>query len=163
MSIPYPLTGSCTCRLVRYQLEQSPLFVNCCHCRWCQRETGSAFVINAMIEADFFTLLTGSPELIDTPSESGKGQKVYRCPVCKVALWSHYSGAGPHISFVRAGTLDNPDVLPPDIHIFTESKQPWVTLPEGVPQVIQYYDREHYWPMQSLTRWQVLQDKLSKI
>lgn len=148
--------GGCACRAVRYRLTARPLFTHCCHCRWCQRETGASFALNAMIEADRVTLLAGAPETIDTPSNSGRGQKIVRCPTCRVALWSHYSGAGEAVSFVRVGTLDEPDRLPPDIHIFTLSKQPWVTLADGKPVREEYYDRRDYWPEESLERWRAL-------
>lgn len=148
----FPREGGCDCRLVRYRIEAKPLFVHCCHCRWCQRETGASFALNAMIEADLVTDLGSSPELIDTPTASGNGQRIARCPACRIAVWSNYSSAGPLIRFVRVGTLDDPDALPPDIHIFTSSKQPWVMLPEGMPSVPEYYDREKYWPAESLVR-----------
>lgn len=144
--------GRCTCGEVRYRLTSGPLFVHCCHCRWCQRETGSAFALNAMIEADRVVLLQGEPQMVATPSNSGKGQKIVRCPRCQVALWSHYSGSGDKVCFVRVGTLEQPDRLPPDIHIFTASKQPWVLLPPDVPAVPEYYDRKNYWPAESLER-----------
>ncbi len=150
------IEGGCTCRAVRYRMTSTPLFVHCCHCRWCQRETGASFALNALIEADRVVLLQGTPELIDTPSNSGKGQKIFRCPACRIAVWSNYAGAGAAIKFVRVGTLDNPDALPPDIHIFTSSKQPWVVLPEGTPAVPEYYDRNSYWPAESLTRRRAL-------
>jgi hypothetical protein len=146
------LDGCCTCRAVRYRMTAKPLFVHCCHCRWCQRETGASFALNAMIESDRVVLLQGAPEVIDTPSNSGKGQKIARCPQCRIALWSNYAGAGDVVRFVRVGTLDQPDRLPPDIHIFTSSKQPWVVLPRGTPAVKQYYDRDKYWPKASLKR-----------
>lgn len=152
MNASFPAEGGCDCRQVRYRMQTRPLFVHCCHCRWCQRETGSAFVLNAMIEADRVTLLAGEPVLIDTPSASGQGQKIARCPQCWVALWSHYAGAGPKVRFVRVGTLDNPDLLPPDIHIFTASRQPWVVLPPGTPAVPEYYERDRFWPAESLAR-----------
>ena len=125
----FPLEGGCDCGAVRYRIETPPMFVHCCHCRWCQRESGASFALNAMIESDRITTLGVKPELVNTPSHSGRGQQIARCQTCRVALWSHYSSAGPVVTFVRVGTLDNPDVLPPDIHIFTESKQPWVVLP----------------------------------
>ena len=146
------MNGRCTCGEVRYRLTDRPLFVHACHCRWCQRETGSAFVMNALIEASRVELIAGRPVEVDTPTESGKGQIISRCPSCQVALWSVYSGAGPLFRFVRAGTLDDPDACPPDIHIFTASKQPWMVLPEGVPAVPEYYDRKARWPEASLAR-----------
>ena len=151
----FPLEGGCDCKAVRYRMETKPLFVNCCHCRWCQRETGASFALNALIETDRLTVLTAKPEMVDTPSNSGQGQRIARCPKCRIALWSHYAGAGPVVSFVRVGTLDNPDALPPDIHIFTASKQPWVMLPPGTPAVPEYYEREEYWPRESLERRKV--------
>ncbi len=155
----YPIQGSCDCGYVRYQLASSPLIVHCCHCRWCQRETGSAFALNAMIEAERVNLLCGEADTVDTPSASGKGQKIVRCPRCRIALWSHYSGAGQSICFIRVGTLDMPDLLPPDIHIFTTSKQPWVVLPADKPAMAEYYDRKLYWPEDSLLRLQQLRAK----
>jgi hypothetical protein len=148
--------GGCTCGAVRYRMTSRPMFVNCCHCRWCQRETGASFALNAIIEADRVQLLSGSPEVIDTPSQSGKGQKIARCPNCRVALWSNYAGAGDAIRFVRVGTLDNPDRLPPDMHIYTESKQPWVLLSPDIPAVEGFYDREAVWPKDSLARRRAL-------
>ena len=148
----FPLEGGCDCRRIRYRMQTAPLFVHCCHCRWCQRETGASFALNAMIERERVTLLGDTPEIVDTPSASGRGQRIARCPACRLALWSHYSGAGPHVCFVRVGTLDEPDHLPPDIHIFTASKQPWVVLPPGTPAVSEYYERDRLWPAASLQR-----------
>lgn len=150
------LEGGCDCARIRYRLLDRPLFVNCCHCRWCQRESGSAFALNAMIESDRVAVLNEAPVLIDTPSASGKGQRIARCPGCQVAVWSHYAGAGDALRFVRVGTLDAPDRLPPDIHIFTSTKQPWVVLPPGTPAVPEYYRRDDHWPPASLARWQAL-------
>jgi hypothetical protein len=144
--------GGCTCRYVRYRMMSAPLIVHCCHCRWCQRETGTAFALNAMIEADRVQLLEGEVQVIDTPSNSGKGQRISRCPKCLVALWSNYAGAGDVVRFVRVGTLDEPDRLPPDVHIFTASKQPWVELPAGTPAFSEYYKTSEQWPKASLVR-----------
>jgi hypothetical protein len=148
--------GGCSCRHVRYRMTGKPLFVHCCHCRWCQRETGGAFVLNAMIEADRVQLLAGGIQMIDTPSNSGRGQRIARCPKCFVALWSHYAGAGDSVSFVRVGTLDEPDTQPPDVHIFTASKQPWVQLPAGVPVFAEFYKPAEQWPKDSLSRYAAL-------
>lgn len=146
------MDGHCSCGEVRYRLTARPLFVHCCHCRWCQRETGSAFVLNGLIEAECVEIVSGHVREIDTPSESGKGQVISRCPTCQVALWSVYSGAGPLFRFVRMGTLENPDEFPPDVHIYTDSKQPWVILPDGVPSFPQYYRRSEIWPEDRLKR-----------
>ena len=154
--VVYPIEGGCTCGAVRYRLLSRPLFVHCCHCRWCQRESGASFALNAMIESDRVELIRGAPEMVATPSNSGKGQNIARCPHCRIALWSHYAGAGERITFVRVGTLDRPDLLPPDIHIFTASKQPWLLLPDSVPAVAEYYDREQFWPAESLARRRAL-------
>lgn len=145
-------TGGCDCGSVRFRMLSRPLFVHCCHCRWCQRESGSAFALNAMIEADRMVSLGVAPEAVDTPSASGKGQRILRCPQCRIAVWSHYAGAGDAVCFVRVGTLDEPDRCPPDMHIFTGSKQQWVVLPEGVPAVPEYYAASRYWPADSLAR-----------
>jgi hypothetical protein len=146
------LEGGCACGHVRYRLTDMPMFVHCCHCRCCQTETGSAFVLNALIESDRVELLQGAPEPLLTPTESGKGQQVWRCPDCRVALWSNYGGAVDVLRFVRIGTLDTPAALPPDVHIFTRSRLPWVRLPEDVPAFEIYYDSAAVWPAASLER-----------
>lgn len=154
--------GGCDCRAVRYRLHGAPLIVHCCHCRWCQRESGAAFALNAMIESDRVERLGVEPTLVHTPSNSGLGQQIARCPHCQVALWSHYAGAGPLVSFVRVGTLDQPDALPPQVHIFTASKQPWVVLPSGVPAFTEYYERDEVWPAESLARRQLLLPQIER-
>jgi hypothetical protein len=156
MTATFPLDGGCDCRAIRYRMTTRPLFVHCCHCRWCQRETGSAFALNAMIETDRVQLLAGAPEPVMTPSQSGRGQKILRCPTCRIAVWSHYGGGGDVVAFIRVGTLDNPDALPPDVHIFTASKQPWVVLPAGTPAFAEFYDRNATWPAESLERRRTL-------
>jgi hypothetical protein len=151
-----PVDGGCDCRQIRYRMRSSPLIVHCCHCRWCQRETGTSFALNAMIETDRVELLAGQPERVLTPSNSAKGQTFLRCPACKIAVYSHYAGAGERLAFVRVGTLDDPDAFPPDIHIFTSTKQPWVVLPAGARAVPEYYDRNEVWSAESLARRRTL-------
>jgi hypothetical protein len=147
------MEGGCTCGSVRYRLNARPLFVHCCHCTWCQRETGSAFAVNAMIEASNVELLKGELERTTLPSASGKGQTLFRCPHCGITLWSNYAAARERVHFVRVGTLDEPSLVPPDIHIFTSTKQPWVHLPDGVPAVDEFYRRSAYWPAESIARY----------
>lgn len=153
---PLVAEGGCDCGRVRYRMTGAPLFVHCCHCRWCQRESGSSFALNAMIESDRVRNLGVEPGLVVTPSESGAGQTIARCPLCHIAVWSHYTGAGPVIKFVRVGTLDDPDAMKPNVHIFAASKQPWVLIPPGVPAVPEYYERELLWPQESLERRKAL-------
>ena len=153
------MEGVCTCRHVRYRLEGRPMIVHACHCRWCQRETGTVHALNALYEADRVVHTAAEPELIDTPSASGKGQRIARCPICKVAVWSNYAGLGALARFVRAGTLDDPGLLPPDVHIYVASKQPWVVLPEGVPAFAEYYDAQKVWSPESLERRRVLRER----
>jgi hypothetical protein len=126
------------------------MFVHCCHCLNCQRQTGSAFVINLLLEADRMELLTGEPQPVDVPREDGSTQRIYRCPSCQVAVYSEYGR--PEVRFVRAGTLDEPSSVAPDVHIFTRSKVPWVTLPESTPAFDVYYDSKTLWPAESLER-----------
>jgi hypothetical protein len=152
----YAAEGGCTCRQVRYRLTRAPLIVHCCHCRWCQRETGSAFVLNALIESVNLQRIQGEAQLLHTPTNSGKGQRIARCPSCQVALWSHYAGLGDIMSFVRVGTLDQPDRLTPDVHIFTESKQPWVIIPPDAKSFPQYYKLGDVWSEASIARRKAL-------
>ena len=145
------LEGGCACGAVRYRLSCAPMFVHCCHCRDCQRQTGSAFVLNALIETDRITLLAGAPEPVAVPTESGRPHEIYRCRTCRTAVWSDYGGRRA-LRFVRVGTLDDPAALPPDVHIYTRSKLPWIELPEAVPAFEGYYDAQTLWPAASLER-----------
>jgi hypothetical protein len=145
------LEGGCSCGAIRYCLTSAPMFVHCCHCRDCQRQTGSAFVLNAIIETDRIALLSGNPGPVAVPTDSGRPHNIYRCPTCQTAMWSDYGGR-PALRFVRVGTLDKPDELPPDVHIFTRSKLPWVGLPPSIPAFDVYYDMQALWPPASLER-----------
>jgi hypothetical protein len=142
--------GGCACGAVRYRLTSEPLFVHCCHCLNCQRQTGSAFVINVLIEADRVALLAGEPKRVPVPRSGGKRQQIYRCPTCQVAVFSTYTSA--KVRFVRAGTLDDPSSIEPDVHIYTRSKVPWVELPGSAQAFTTYYDTEKLWPAASLER-----------
>ena len=152
----WALEGGCSCGDLRYRMTSRPMFVHCCHCRLCQRQTGASFALNAMIESDRIVLLRGATEKVNVQSGSGKAQKIVRCLNCRIAVWSHYGISGDAVSFVRVGTLDEPDQLEPDIHIYTSSKQPWVKLQSGVPTVEDTYDINEYWPEESLARRKAL-------
>ena len=142
--------GGCACGAVRYRLASEPMFVHCCHCLNCQRQTGSAFVINLLIEGDRVELTAGEPHAVDVPRDDGSTQRIYRCPACEIAVFSEYTR--PEVKFVRGGTLDDPSSEKPDVHIFTKSKVPWVALPDGVPAFEVYYDSKTLWPAESLER-----------
>ena len=148
-----PVEGGCACGAVRYRVTGTPLFVHCCHCTWCQRETGSAFALNAMIESSLVETVAGHPEAVETPSASGKGQKIVRCPKCRVAVWSHYGASGEAISFLRVGTLEGPHLMPPDVHIYTSTKRPWVRLDDDVPVFEAFYDPRKTWPEEVMKRY----------
>ena len=142
--------GGCACGLVRYRLGSDPLFIHCCHCVNCQRQTGSAFVINLMIEAERAEMVTGAPQPVEVPRHDGSTQRIFRCPMCQVAVFSEYGR--PEVRYVRAGTLDQPSGVVPDVHIFTKSKVSWITIPESAPAFEVYYDMKALWPAASLAR-----------
>ena len=144
------LTGGCFCGAVRYRLTSPPMFVHCCHCKDCQRQTGTAFILNAIIETDRIEY-SGELVPVTMKTDSGRPHDIYRCPKCQIAVWSDY-GRRPLIRFVRVGTLDEPGLLPPDVHIFTRSKLPWVGLPKDMPAFDVYYDMKTLWPAESLAR-----------
>ena len=143
--------GGCACGVLRYRMRSRPMFVHCCHCKDCQRQTGTAFVLNALIEADRVELLSGDPKPFEMPTASGRPHTVFRCPDCGAAVWSNYGGL-TKLSFLRVGTLDDPTGLPPDVHIYTRSKLPWINLPHGVPAFDAYYSSRERWPADSLER-----------
>jgi hypothetical protein len=142
--------GGCACGIVRYRLSSEPLFVHCCHCLNCQRQTGSAFVINLLIETDRVEIYALAPQPVDVPRDDGSVQRIFRCPNCQVAVFSEYGHSG--VRFVRGGTLDDPTGVEPNVHIYTRSKVGWVTLPAGVPAFDVYYDANELWPDESLVR-----------
>jgi hypothetical protein len=142
--------GGCACGATRYRLESDPLFIHCCHCLNCQRQTGSAFVINLMIEASHVEMVAGAPQPVEVPRDDGSTQRIFRCPTCQVAVFSEYGR--PEVRYVRAGTLDRPSEVTPDVHIFTKSKVSWITIPESTPAFEVYYDMKALWPAASLER-----------
>lgn len=144
------LEGGCSCGAVRYRLTSDPLFVHCCHCLNCQRHTGTAFVVNILIETERVEAVSGDLAAIDMPLNGGSPNKIFRCSKCLVAVWSEYGR--PQLRFVRAGTLDDPAMISPDVHIYTRSKLPWIALPASVPQFAEFYDPKALWPAGSLER-----------
>ena len=154
-----PAEGGCSCGEVRYRLTSEPLFTHCCHCLNCQRQTGSAFVVNLLIEAGCVEALSGEPRPVELPRDDGSTQRIFRCPTCQIAVFSQYSRRD--VYFVRGGTLDVPSAVTPDVHIFTRSKLGWVALPKSVPAFEVYYDKDALWPAASLERFAALEARAS--
>ncbi|MEP3051798.1 MAG: GFA family protein [Erythrobacter sp.] len=156
------LAGQCSCGAVQYELLDTPLFVHCCHCTWCQRETGSAFAINVLIETEQVRLVKGEVDWLKRPSNSGQGQDLAFCWQCGTILWSHYKTAKERIAFVRAGTLLDASKVAPDIHIYTATKLPWVEIPLKVQRVQEIYDLGDYWPENSIKRFRKTTEKIAQ-
>jgi hypothetical protein len=148
--------GGCACGEVRYRLASDPLIVHCCHCLNCQRQTGSAFVINLMIEASRMEIVAGAPQPVEAPRDDGSAQRIFRCPTCQVAVFSEYGRT--ELRYVRAGTLDRPSDVTPDVHIFTRSKVGWISIPESAPAFEAYYDMKALWSATSLDRLNTVLD-----
>ena len=145
------LEGQCACGAVEYHLTAKPMFVNCCHCRECQRHTGSAFVLNGIIETAHIKQTSGIVVPFAVWTTSGAAHDIYHCAECQTALWSDY-GRRPGIRFLRIGTLNAPERCPPDAHIFVESKAPWLALDNSIPKFNEFYDIEAIWPPESVER-----------
>ena len=152
------LEGRCTCGDVRFRMNAKPMIVHACHCTECQRLSGGAFAINALVESERVEILAGEPEPVPVTGTSGNPQTIFRCPRCKVALWSHYPGGGTKVSFIRAGTLDDPAQVTPDIHIYTSTRLPWLELPPGMAAVDEFYELEEVWPAESQERLRRLRE-----
>jgi hypothetical protein len=148
------LDGGCSCGLVRYTLNATPLIVHACHCRDCQRITGSAFIVNIWIEREFVELKSGELKSQRLATGSGKPQEVFFCGRCGAHVWSKYQAAPGDTVMVRVGTLDDPTSVKPDVHIFTRSKMPWLTLPDDVPSFEAFYSPRKIWRPESLARFE---------
>ena len=149
------LEGGCICGAVRYRMRGKPIFANACHCRDCQKSTGSAFAVNVITEAENVALLSGTLRTDTAPTPSGRGQVIHRCDRCGTRMWSNY-GTPDGVRFVASGTLDDPAAITPDHHIFVRSKLPWIDIPEGMPQDDGFYDVKTTWPAESLARWKAV-------
>lgn len=150
--------GGCSCGAVRFRMHGAPLFVHCCYCLDCQKQSGGGFVVNALIETDHIELIEGAPRAISMPTPSGRPHDIYRCDACEVAVWSDY-GRRPYLRFVRAATLDEPHSITPDVHIYTKSKAPWLALPDGARVFAEFYDMNAEWPEESKARRKAASDK----
>ena len=144
-------TGGCACGAIRYELTATPLVVHACHCRDCQRLSGSAFVVNLWIEPEHVKAQGPEPESFRMKGGSGRAHEVFFCSACGTYLWSRYGISGRAL-FVRAGTLDDPGTVTPDVHLFTRSKVPWLALPRGVRAFETFYRIADVWSAESQAR-----------
>lgn len=149
------LEGKCGCGAVTYRMASRPIVVHCCHCRECQRQTGSAYVLNALIEADRVKV-DGPLQQHHLSTPSGKGQVISRCRDCGVAVFSSYLIRQDKLRFIRVGTLLDPSACPPDVQIFTSSKQPWVPLNPDIPVFEEFYKFDEQLSADSLARMKAL-------
>ena len=155
----HTVEGGCACGAVRYRLEAPPLIVHCCHCHACQRETGSAFAVNILIEKNASPILSGNTVAFAVPTESGNPHTYFKCDQCHGTVWHEYDPPGAHVRFFPSGTLDAGHTIQPDIHIFTESKQSWVPIPPGAKSVLQFYVYGETWQPESLERLRVAKSR----
>ena len=144
--------GGCACGELRYRLKIRPMWVGACHCRNCQRLTGGAFAMNAIIEKDAVELISGTPALFELKGGSGQQHDVYFCKNCGTHIWNEYHGFPGIAWFVRVGTLDDPNLLKPDVHVFTRWKHHSTSLPDDIPAFDELYDREKLWAADNLER-----------
>ena len=146
-------TGRCACGSVEFVITDEPLFVNVCHCHRCQRESGSPFACNVLIEADRLELRSGAVAPIRVPTDSGRAHDIHRCTACGAPMWSIYERLSP-IRFIRVGNFDleSRAALRPKAQIFTQSKLPWVVMPESLPAFDGFYDIKELWPQASIAR-----------
>lgn len=150
--------GQCFCGAVRFRMHGQPMFVHCCHCRDCQQQGGSAFAINALIEAERIELLEGQPVATRMKTDSGRVHDIYRCDQCQAPVWSDYGGRH-WLRFVRVAALENAGAFVPDVHIYTRSRLPWVVLPESAAVFADYYDQRALWPAESQARLRAAKER----
>ena len=146
-------SGRCSCGEVIYSIFDIPIFTHACHCSLCQRYTASAFVVHSAIETNNFSLVSG--KLIDTPGPSGSGSmhRVYRCNTCFDQIYSHYNFVENNgVLILKTTTLDNPNIFPPQAHIFLKNKLDWVKIDQDTPKFKGMYKREDVYSRESLKR-----------
>ena len=130
------IEGGCLCGAVRYSSEAEPLMQVICHCKTCQKNSGSAFSMNVAVPQDSLVVEGEGDPLRRYEDRSGaSGQPFYRyyCGECGSHLYSHGAAYGA-IAFIKAGTLDDATWLAPSAHIWVAEKLPWVDIPAGASQ-----------------------------
>jgi len=153
--------GGCGCGAVRYRVTGEPIFVNNCHCTLCQHQTGSTSVVNAFIEGDAVTLLSGTLTEHEVKGGSGGPHIICRCSECGSALWSFYPRLGRLGLGFRAGTLDDPGSVRPDAVIFAADAMPWVAHPADIPVFERAYDFKELLPPERIERMFALMERRS--
>ena len=130
------ITGQCLCGAITYELSEAPAMTGVCHCKNCQRQAGSAFSTLAGVPKAGITI-NGEPKLYeDGDTASGNTVQRYFCGNCGSPIYSAID-AMPDMVFLKTGTLDDTSDFAVQFHAWCDSKQPWVTLEDGVPQMAQ--------------------------
>lgn len=135
------------------------MIVHACHCTRCQQRTGCPVAVNLWIERSRIRMLGDEPvQQGESADENGNNSSGWGCATCGSSVWTIYHAAPPGAVFLRAGLLDDPSAFPPDVHIFTRSKQPWVSIPDDVPSFETYYDFRNTWSEESMQRYRALKE-----
>ena len=145
--------GGCSCDQIRYELLAEPMFTHCCYCHLCQQITGSAFITNTLIEGANFKLTSGKLAPFKGASGSGRGHCIKRCPDCGDPIVSYF-GDTEYLAVCKAGSLDDPNLAPPEAHVFVDSKVDWLQIPDSTPSFKKFYNFKETWPAAAYLRLQ---------
>lgn len=127
-----PITGSCLCGNLAYEVDIPPLSVWMCHCSDCQDATNSDYQLTVLFQADRFRQTAGKAAIWHRKGDSGRDLKIHFCPECGARAFYHIDGGeGSAIMFAPAGTLDQKQWIQPVANLWTKSRRPWVTLEES--------------------------------
>ncbi len=128
-----PFHGGCACGATRYECSAAPLYMGNCHCRDCQRATGSAYFPAVGVTASTFRLTSGAPQYYEKSADSGNQMRRAFCAQCGSPLFLTNS-ARPNLIVLYAGSLDDPSWVRPERDIYTASAQPWDHLDPALPK-----------------------------
>ena len=145
------LKGGCICGQVKYYITEKPLFTQACHCKDCKVLTGSSYVVNSSVLENTL-IVEGEVSSTELKAGSGASYKTYFCTKCGNYVYADYDSAVGRLT-VRTKTLDNSEKFPPQVHIFTKDKDPWLNLSEDVICFKEMYDQKKTWPEESLNKY----------
>jgi hypothetical protein len=124
--------GGCACGAIRYSYEGEPLFAMNCHCRDCQRETGSAYVPVLGVPSATFRVIHGNPKFFDVTADSGNTTRRAFCADCGSPLFGRPSAT--EMVTIRVGSLDDPSTYRPTQDVYTSRAQPWDCMNPDLPK-----------------------------